>query len=114
MSRHPDEVVRHHLDAVRSGDPAAMAADYAEGAMIERPDATYRGRAAIREYFHTVPDRLGGGSVVFDEIEPRSDGAVVTWRIEGGPGDGSRGRDTLVVVDGAILRQRVELAGPDF
>jgi ketosteroid isomerase-like protein len=114
VSRNPNEVVGHHLDAVRSGDADAMASDYAEHAVIERPDATYRGRPAIREYFRSVPDRLGDGTVVFDDVDTGLDGTVVTWHIEGGPGDGTRGHDTLVVDDGAIVHQRVKLAGPDF
>jgi ketosteroid isomerase-like protein len=107
-------VIARHLAAVRDGDPEAMAADYAADAVLERPDGAHHGHAAIAAYFRTVPERLGGGEVVFGESEIEGEVAVITWRIVGGPGDGASGRDTCVVRDGAIVHQRVQLAGDDF
>lgn len=106
-------VVRDHLAAVHSGDPEAMAADYAEDAVLVR-DVPYRGRDAIADYFATVPERLGDGRVKF--AEPRTEGALVAvaWTLVGGPGDGTSGIDRFEVADGAIVRQTVTLDGGDF
>lgn len=92
-----------------------MAADYAPDAVLHRPDATYRGRPAIAGYFATVPGRLGGGEVAFIEPEVGLDGAIVVgWRIVGGPGDGTAGRDHYLVRGGQIVRQSVVLVTGDF
>ena len=102
-------VVRRHLAAVDSGDPEAMAADYATDAVLVR-DVRYVGRDAIRDYFLTVPERLGGEVVRFGPPEPRGETVVVPWRI----GEKASGRDTYVVEHGVIVSQVVALDGDDF
>ena len=109
------EVVRVHMDAVVCGDPAAMAADYAHDAVVERPEGSIVGREAIEEYFRGVPARLAGGRVMFESVDVHEDDHVTFhWRIVGGPADGSAGADTVVLRDGRIAHQRVQLHGPDF
>ena len=114
-ARSPRQVVEDHLAAVLGGDPAAMAADYAAGALLVRHDASYDGAAAITEYFTSVPGRLGGGEVVFGERRNAGDGSIsVRWRIEGGPGHGTSGCDTFTVAGGLIVHQIVALDDADF
>ncbi|MXV91169.1 MAG: nuclear transport factor 2 family protein [Acidimicrobiia bacterium] len=109
------QVVEDHLTAVLTGDPVAMASDYAPGAMLVRHDASYDGAAVIAEYFTSVPERLGGGEVVFGERRHHSDGSVsVRWRIAGGPGDGTSGCDTFTTAGGFIVHQTVALDDADF
>lgn len=110
----PRTVIAHHLDAVRTGDPDAMAADYAPDAVLVRPDGTHRGHAAILAYFRTVPDRLGGGQVAFGEATVAGVIASIPWRIDGGPADGTSGTDTCQVHDGRITLQQVDLTSHDF
>ena len=113
--RSPRQVVEDHLAAVLTGDPAAMAFDYADNAVLVRHDASYEGTAVIAEYFTSVPQRLGGGDVVFGERRRHSDGSVsVRWRISGGPGDGTSGCDTFTVASGFIVHQTVDLDDADF
>ncbi len=111
--RDPLTVVEDHLAAVHSGDPEAMAADYAADAVLVR-DVAYSGRDAIAGYFTTVPERLGNGRVEF--AEPRLEGTLVAvaWTLVGGPGDGTSGTDRFEVADGMIVRQAVTLDGGDF
>ncbi|MCY3961888.1 MAG: nuclear transport factor 2 family protein [bacterium] len=111
--RDPLTTVKDHLNAVHTGDPEAMAADYDAAAVLVR-DATYQGKDAIADYFTTVPVRLGNGRVEF--AEPRLEGALVavTWTLVGGPGDGTSGTDRFEVADGMIVRQTVTLDGGDF
>ncbi len=106
-------VVLDHLAAVRSGNPEAMAADYAADAVLMRDEA-YRGRDAIAGYFTTVPERLGGGRVEFAEPRMEGEQVAVSWTLVGGPGDGTSGTDRFDVADGMIVRQTVALDGGDF
>ena len=116
MERTAERVAEDHLEAVRSGDPAAMAADYASDAVLERAGERYEGRAAIEAYFRTVPDRLGAAVVVFDELHTDGDVATFRWHLEG-LGDEAlpvAGVDTCVIEDGLIIHQRVRLDSTDF
>lgn len=114
-TRSTRQVVEDHLAAVLTGDPAAMASDYADDAVLVRREASYEGAAVIADYFTSVPQRLGGGEVVFGERSHNSDGSVsVRWRIAGGPGDGTSGRDTFTVAGGFIVHQTVALDDADF
>lgn len=103
-----------HMAAVRSGDPEAMAGDYADDAVLIRGDDRYGGRDVIRAYFSTVPQRLGDGVVEFGEPEVDGDRVVLPWRINGGPADGTSGRDTFTIRGGRIVEQVVRLADADF
>ena len=114
-ARSTRRVVEDHLAAVLAGDPAAMAADYATDAVLVRHDGAYAGATLIAEYFTSVPGRLGAGEVCFGERTAEGDGCVsVRWRIAGGPGDGTSGRDTFTVVGGLIVHQTVALDDADF
>lgn len=113
MTRDVLQVARHHLDAVRSGDPELMARDYAAHAVLERPGEVFEGKAAIAAYFRSVPARLGPASVVFDELTVDDDVATFRWHLEGGPASVS-GTDTCTISDGAIVHQVVRLDDGDF
>ncbi|MCE2531503.1 MAG: nuclear transport factor 2 family protein [Acidimicrobiia bacterium] len=109
------QVVEDHLDSIGTGDPAAMAADYAADAVLVRGEASYVGAAVIGEYFESVPRRLAGGEVSFGERTDHGDGRIsVRWRIGGGPADGTSGCDTFTVTSGAISHQSVALDHADF
>ena len=109
------QVVEDHLAAVLTGDPMAMAADYAADAVLVRHEASYAGAAVIAEYFTSVPGRLGGGEVRFGErTVERHNRVAVRWRIAGGPADGTSGRDTFTVAGGLIVHQTVALDAADF
>lgn len=108
------EVVLHHLEAVTSGDVAAMASDYATDARLIRPDRTLIGSEAIAEYFRSLPERLGAGDVMFEAVRSAGGSIVVGWRIVGGPGDGRSGHDTYSVANGFIIQQQVVLDDGDF
>ncbi len=116
MPRSTEQVARDHLDAVGSGDPVAMAADYAPDAVLERAGDRHVGRAAIAAYFRSVPARLGAAVVVFDRLDVDGDRATFRWHLEGLPSgaDPVTGTDTCVVADGAIVHQCVELDAADF
>lgn len=113
MNRSPQDVAYSHLAAVITQDVVAMAADYADDAVLERLGQTYRGHAAIADYFATVPERLGTARVVFDAVDVDGDVVTFSWHIEGATQPAS-GTDVCQVVDGAIVHQVVQLDASDF
>lgn len=113
MNRSPQDVADSHLAAVITQDVVAMAADYADDAVLERLGQTYRGHAAIADYFATVPERLGTARVVFDAVDVDGDVVTFSWHIEGATQPAS-GTDVCQVVDGAIVHQVVQLDASDF
>ncbi len=116
MTRHAEQVAHDHLDAVRSGDPVAMAADYATDAVLERAGERHEGHGAIEAYFRTVPERLGPATVVFDELVVDGDVASFRWHLDGLPHGSApvSGTDVCVIEDGLIVHQRVRLDATDF
>lgn len=112
VSETVDDVARRHLDAVRVGEPEAMAADYAPAAQLDRGGEIHRGRSEIEAYFRTVPSRLGDAVVVFDELTIDGETATFRWHLEGGA-DAS-GTDVLTIREGLIVRQVVHLDKADF
>jgi ketosteroid isomerase-like protein len=60
MSGTPQEVFGHHVQALSIRDFDAVAADYAEDALVLTPTGEYRGRTAIRdmiqEFMGALPD----------------------------------------------------------
>jgi limonene-1,2-epoxide hydrolase len=108
--RSPIDVVARHLAAVGDGDVVAMAADYALDAELVRAGTTHRGWRQIAGYFDSVPGRLAGRRLELAAPEVVERDVIVRWSIDG---TGS-GRDRYEVRDGRIVRQTVELDGPDF
>lgn len=110
-----ERTVKRHLAAVRSGDPVAMAADYAPHAVLIRGPDVYEGRAAIARYFRSVPDRLGEGELQLGDPSTASDESVsVEWALRR-PGQHSIvGLDVFEVSTGRIDRQTVTLDTGDF
>lgn len=101
------------MAAVESGDPVAMAADYAPDAILVRGDDHFKGETAIAAYFGGVPDRLGDAIVVFDSLEVEGETATFRWHLEGMDADAS-GTDVCRIVDGMIVHQVVHLTTNDF
>jgi ketosteroid isomerase-like protein len=107
-----EATVRRHIAAVQRGDLPRMSADYAPDAVIDRGSDRLVGRDAIAAYFATVPARLGGRAVDFEEPVALDDGSIVVrWHIAG---TDVSGRDRFVVRDGLIAEQYVELDNGDF
>jgi ketosteroid isomerase-like protein len=106
-------VALDHMEAVRSGDPVAMAADYAPEAVLERAGAVFEGHAAIEAYFETLPSRLGPAKVVFDELSVVGETATFRWHLEGCKIPAS-GTDVCTIERGSIVHQVVHLETHDF
>ena len=64
--------------AVRAGNWEAAAATFTEDAILQFPDATYEGRAAILEYFQSQQPFSPNRAIHIDEINGRGDMAFVS------------------------------------
>ena len=100
----PEQIIQRHVDAGNKSDAAAMAADYADNAVVLQPGQAVQGRAAIQAMF----GRLFGGpqKVTITPTKIWSDGDVgfVTWEANGGA---IKGTDSFLVRGGKILVQAV-------
>ena len=114
MTRQPVEIAVEHIQAVVNGDPIAMAANYAPDATLIRPQATFTGLVEIKAYFTTVPQRLGKGQVIFEEIRMSGPNIKLKWRIEDGPADGVSGVDEMEILGEQSVSQRVSIDSSDF
>ena len=106
-------VVKSHLDAVLSGDPAAMATDYAESAVLIRGTDIYSGIIEIEKYFRSLPERMRCSEIEF--LAPQVSGKTATfkWKIQKIDAH-FEGIDTVVVTNGKIINHLVELLSEDF
>ena len=106
-------IVKSHLDAVLSGNPAAMAVDYAESAVLIRGTDIYSGITEIENYFKSLPERMRCSKIEF--FEPQVSGKIVTFngklKIDIAHFEGL---DTLVISNGKIVKHLVELLSEDF
>ena len=105
-------VVKSHLDAVLSGDPAAMAVDYAESAVLIRGTDVYSGITEIEKYFKSLPERMRCSEIVF--FEPQ-----VSEKLRLSNGNSKidahfEGLDTVVISNGKIVKHLVQLLSEDF
>ncbi|WP_369258998.1 nuclear transport factor 2 family protein [Geodermatophilus amargosae] len=109
MARTPQEVFEHHVAAIGAGEADAIAADYAEDAVLITPDQVVRGRDGVRELFASllgelpdavwdIPTRVFEGDVLFIEWTAVAEKARVL-----------DGVDTFVIRDGEIRLQTVRL-----
>ncbi len=107
MTRTPEEVFKHHVQALGAGDLEGIVADYADDAVFISPAGIKRGQEGIRQAFTQlladVPDaawtlktQLYEGDVLFLE-----------WAADAGATRVDDGIDTFVFADGQIRVQTV-------
>jgi ketosteroid isomerase-like protein len=105
----PEEIVHRHVEAGNKGDSAAMAADYAEDAVVLQPGQAVEGKAAIGATFARL---FGPGApkltITPTKIWSQGDVGFVTWEANGGA---IKGTDSFLVRGGKILVQAVFIGG---
>ena len=78
MARTPQEIFKHHAEALIAGDVDEIVADYTDDAVVITPRGSYRGKDGVRESFVAlladlpdakwdVPVRIFEGDVLFIE-----------------------------------------------
>lgn len=101
-----ERVITQHLSAFLEGRGVdAIVSDYHEDAVFLTPQAVYRGRPAIREFFLSFLASLPVGAregFALNRVEVDEDLGYLVWSVKGAV---PLGTDTLIVRDGKIARQ---------
>jgi len=101
-----ERVLNQHLTAFLEGQGVdAIVSDYHEDAVFLTPDAVYRGKPAIREFFLSFLANLPAGasdSFELNRIEIDEELGYIVWSVNGAV---SLGTDTFIVRDGKIAQQ---------
>jgi uncharacterized protein (TIGR02246 family) len=102
MNGTPQEVFQRHVKAVSAGDSEAIAADYAEDALVLMPSGAYRGRAAIRDLFAGLSQALPNLTVEAQVMEFADNVLLLHWTADSNLNTIPDGVDTFVFNDGSI------------
>lgn len=107
MTATPEEIFERHVAALTTGDLDALAADYADDALVVTPTGEYRVREAVRELFAGLSQALP--QVTLDaQVTPfAGDVLLLHWTADSSLHTISDGVDTFVFRDGAIQAQTV-------
>ena len=105
MTRTPTQIVREHTKALEQGDAAAVAADYAQDAVVVTIMGSAVGKEAVAGLVTQILAALPG--IVFTELGLWAEGDVVLihWSATSEAGPIPQGVDTFIVRDGLIQRQ---------
>jgi uncharacterized protein (TIGR02246 family) len=106
----PEDIIHRHVDAGNRADAAAMAADYAEDAVVLQPGQATQGRDAIQTLFGRIFSPNAAQKVTITPIKIWSQGDVgfISWEANGGA---IKGQDSFLVRDGKIMVQAVFIGG---
>ena len=110
--RSPEQVLEAHLAAVRSGNAALVACDYARTAVLILPGSVAQGpeqiEAAFAGFFQTAGVIL---SVTTTSMTAQDGAILMTYAIDGQHVVVSAGVDTFVIDKGRIVLQTAYLGG---
>jgi ketosteroid isomerase-like protein len=105
MTRTPQEIFAHHVEAVAAGDLDEIVADYTDNSVVITRAGVSRGKEAIREAFVRLLDDLpnadwGLKTQIFD-----GDVLFLEWFADSAVNRVDDGVDTFVFRDGMISVQ---------
>ncbi|HZS75590.1 MAG TPA: nuclear transport factor 2 family protein [Ktedonobacteraceae bacterium] len=104
--RTPQEVFRHHAQALGNEDLDATAMDYAEDAVVITQDGVIRGKSAIRDFFAAVFRAIPQAK--WNVKETYVDNILfLEWTADSMKGSVNDGVDTFIFKDGLIQYQTV-------
>jgi ketosteroid isomerase-like protein len=106
QAKQTERVINQHLTAFLDGRGVdAILSDYHDDAVFLTPQAVYRGKPAIREFFLGFMAQLPDGArdnFELNRVEIDDDLGYLVWSVNGAV---SLGTDTLIVRDGKIAQQ---------
>jgi len=103
----PQEIFAHHVAALTSGDLDALAAGYAEDAMVVTATGEYRGRTAIRELFAGLAQALPDLAVEAQLTAFADNVLLLHWTADSSLNTIPDGVDTFLFDGGAIQVQTI-------
>jgi ketosteroid isomerase-like protein len=106
QAKQTEQVLNQHLTAFVEGQGIdAILSDYHDDAVFLTPQAVYRGKRAIREFFLSFMANLPAGasdSFELNRIEIDEGLGYIVWSVNGAV---SLGTDTFIVREGKIAQQ---------
>ncbi|GAA2154783.1 nuclear transport factor 2 family protein [Kitasatospora kazusensis] len=107
MSRTPEEIFAHHVQALGAGDLDEIVADYSDDAVFISPDGTKHGKSGIREAFTKLLADVPSADWSLKTQIYAGDGMLLEWSAEAARTKVDDGIDTLIFRDGQIRLQTV-------
>jgi len=102
-----ETLLNRHIGSFQDNDIDAVMSDYTDESVLVTADATYIGRARIREFFAGLiphfPKR--GTTFVLDKMVVHPDVAFIVWHADTPTLQVPLGSDTFVFKNGKIHRQ---------
>ena len=107
MTRTPEEVFRHHAQALGAGNLDEIVADYADDAFFVTPAGVKRGKDGIREAFTQLLADVPNAAWDLKTQIYEDDVLFLEWAADAGATFVEDGIDTFVFRDGLIRVQTV-------
>jgi ketosteroid isomerase-like protein len=107
MARTPQEVFRHHAQALGAGDLDEIVADYADDAVFISPDGVLRGKDGVRQGFTQLLADVPDAEWTLKTEIYEGDILFLEWAAEAAATRIEDGIDTFVFRDGEIRVQTV-------
>lgn len=96
---------QHHWDSIQLGDMDAIAQDYADDAILIRPDRRFYGHKGCRKFFAELFEELDGFTAEQHSVTIDETVILLEWRATHADGRTATGVDTFVIEDGKIQTQ---------
>jgi ketosteroid isomerase-like protein len=107
MTRTPEEVFQHHVQALGGGDLEGIVADYTDDAVFISPAGIKRGKDGVREAFTQLLADVPDASWTLKTQLFEGDALFLEWAADAGATRVDDGIDTFVFLDGQIRLQTV-------
>jgi ketosteroid isomerase-like protein len=107
MTRTPEEVFQHHVQALGGGDLEGIVADYTDDAVFISPAGIKRGKDGVREAFTQLLADVPNASWTLKTQLFEGDALFLEWAADAGATRVDDGIDTFVFLDGHIRLQTV-------
>jgi len=107
MTRTPEEVFQHHVQALGAGDLDEIVADYADEAVFITPAGVRRGKNGIREAFTQLLADVPNAAWELKTQIYEDDVLFLEWAATAATTKVEDGIDTFVFSDGLIRLQTV-------
>jgi SnoaL-like protein len=107
MSRTPQEVFQHHVEALGAEDLDGIVSDYADDAVFITPDGVLRGKDGVRQGFEKLIADIPSASWELPTQLFEDDVLLLEWKAASSVARVEDGIDTFVFRDGLIRVQTV-------
>jgi ketosteroid isomerase-like protein len=107
MARTPQEVFKHHAEALGAGDLEGIVEDYSDDAVFITPDGVKRGKDGVREGFVQLLADVPNADWALPTLIFEGDALFLEWTATAEATKVEDGIDTFIFRDGQIVLQTV-------